>query len=71
MNLGTYPHLGLHDARAKADELSALARAGTDPAAEKNQAILARRETAKVTLQVVTDEWAATAERDLLSLALG
>lgn len=63
MNIGRYPNLGLRDARTRADELWSLAADGKDPAAQRHQSIMDRREAEQQTFRVITDQYIAAAER--------
>ena len=63
LNIGRYPEMTLRDARTKADELWTLAAGGRDPAAQRHQRVMDRRETEQLTFRVVTDRWIEEAER--------
>lgn len=63
ITLGRYPQMGLSDARASRDEYWDLAKAGTDPARQRLEAIHEQRESEALTFEVVARQYLTEAER--------
>jgi integrase len=55
--LGSYPAVGLADARTRRDELRRLLASGVDPSAHRKATRLAQRAAAENTLEFVATEW--------------
>lgn len=64
LSLGTYPDIGLSDARKKRDEARELIAAGQDPSREKQRAKLRARKEAGDTFAVIAAEYCAKKRRD-------
>ena len=55
--LGSYPEVGLKDARAKRDEARKAAQAGSDPALAKREARIAQRVATANTFAAIAEEY--------------
>ena len=62
--LGSYPEVGLKDARAKRDAARKAAQAGSDPANAKREARIARRIAAANTFGPIAEEYIAKLEAE-------
>ena len=62
--LGSYPEIGLKDARAKRDAARKAAQSGSDPAIAKREARIANRIAAGNTFAVVAEEYIAKLEAE-------
>ena len=59
MSFGSYPQLGLRDARTKRDEARALIAQGTNPSEQRKQQRLAVRISSDHAFEVVFNQWIA------------
>lgn len=57
LSLGTYPEVGLRDAREKRDDLRRLLAAGVDPGANRKATKAARADAVANSFEVVAREW--------------
>lgn len=57
LSLGTYPEVGLRDAREKREDLRRLLAAGVDPGANRKAAKAARADAVANSFEVVAREW--------------
>ncbi len=59
MSFGSYPQIGLRDARTKRDEARALIALGTNPSEQRKQQRLAVRLSSDHSFEVVFNQWIA------------
>ncbi len=62
--LGSYPEIGLKDARSRRDEARKVAQAGNDPAVAKRESRIAKRIASANTFAAVADEYIAKLEAE-------
>lgn len=65
LSLGTYPDVGLGEARERREAASRFLRDGKDPSAEKQREAFAQRYAHANTFETVAKEWLATRKGDL------
>ncbi len=67
LHLGTWPSVGLADARTRRDDAKQKIAAGIDPSLEKKRARIAAKYAAANTFEAVAKEWLVKCERDGLA----
>lgn len=67
LHLGSWPAVGLADARTRRDDAKQKIAAGVDPSLEKKRARIAAKYAAANTFKAVAEEWLVKCERDGLA----